>query len=709
VRTDTQVVSAVLFLLVTVSLGCNFRSRRLRTLILVSLITAGIINAIYLSTGRGELVHSNFAHYYLGSKYTCSYADFYKLVTAAREKPQVAYTDLPNQTMFRDDPREQRVYYQSLLAANGAEFSPREPLETLQAMCTTNGLIKHEAQQILNSRFGPKQMEDFRRDVSRTDLKTTDMGFNASPFYVFARRFDPLLHLPLSAWVGEISALAQILGLILATTIAARIMNWSFNEALTVLALLVCSRDFCGWAVSGLVFAGWLLPILLGLYFSGRGRNWLSGFCVACAGMVKLFPFILILPHAVNVLRQFTHRLRHTDASETDKNTGTDQSLCFLAACVASSAVLLCLGSLSGYSWLEFMRKITTQFLNNMRVGNNVSFTYLMSLAGIVEGRFILPVKLTVLLSLGWIAWKTSNNWARTDLARFSILSLSCFAWMASLWLNYYSIVTFFMIPWCVKKSRFITVFLLLLHSGVFFLPGFGHTYQKTWACAYMVQVYPYLLLPLFALFLELREAGNTVAATDSQVGKSRLQSGPVLLVACACLSIVMIVMGLRHAAILRNTFDKARQLNAEGKLDEAVKYHRRILAMAPEDAQAYYNLAMALDGMGNFAEAESCYLECLKLNPKLISAYVNAGILRIKTGDVEDGISLFLRALDTVPYDETLHYNLGIAYSSLGKKDKASYHFRTALALNPEFRQAREALIGVTSPLLTNEVPEIR
>ena len=43
-------------------------------------------------------------------------------------------------------------------------------------------------------------------------------------------------------------------------------------------------------------------------------------------------------------------------------------------------------------------------------------------------------------------------------------------------------------------------------------------------------------------------------------------------------------------------------------------------------------------------------------------------------------------------------HYNLGLAYSLAGDDVKAAEAYRRALALSPEFKEAREKLLEVES-----------
>src|SRR5262249_18616456 len=98
--------------------------------------------------------------------------------------------------------------------------------------------------------------------------------------------------------------------------------------------------------------------------------------------------------------------------------------------------------------------------------------------------------------------------------------------------------------------------------------------------------------------------------------------------------------------------------LFGQGQFDETARYYRDYLAAKPDDVSARGNLAKALFNKGDIEEA----------------AIEARAILRIR----DDAVARDL---------------LGRALASQGKLDEARKEFERALAVDPNFRQAREDL----------------
>ena len=100
------------------------------------------------------------------------------------------------------------------------------------------------------------------------------------------------------------------------------------------------------------------------------------------------------------------------------------------------------------------------------------------------------------------------------------------------------------------------------------------------------------------------------------------------------------------------------------GRLDEAIREYRAILAVSPGEAQVHNNLANALAGRKALPEA----------------------------------VEHYHRALQLEPLNPEAHYNLGIALLQLGQPEEAKSELHLALAQRPDYPQARAALRQIES-----------
>ena len=94
----------------------------------------------------------------------------------------------------------------------------------------------------------------------------------------------------------------------------------------------------------------------------------------------------------------------------------------------------------------------------------------------------------------------------------------------------------------------------------------------------------------------------------------------------------------------------EAAELLQAGRLDDAEPIVRRVVAVAPQVADAHNLLGAILDQRGRAEEAEREYREALRLNPKSISARANLGVLLARTNHTDQAIQLFESVLHENP-----------------------------------------------------------
>ena len=687
--TESHRICAALTAIVLLLVLASPRSARFRAIVLGLVIALGIANAFLLIHKR--LVHSNLTHYYLGAKYNVPYFDFYKVMTAALGKPQVMYRDLREpDKMFRSDPREQRLYYIGLLRQNAVAFAENATLKELETTCRSGGLLDKEAAAVLDKNLNPARVIALRDDLARLKLDVDDFGFNGSPLYTLVRQVDPSLHRAFGPAVCLINMAWQWAALFLMAFLAGRILQWTREEVLLVVALLLASWDYSGWALNGLTTAGWMLPVMLALWGFHRRNPGLAGFGIAWAGLIKLFPFVLVLPLGVIVVRQYLSRQFTATGKEALKT---------LAACAVSTAVLAAISSLGG-GWAEFFQKISIQFQGSNYLNNSVGISSIFLSTGLAKSLSIILPQATVFFAILWILWMRKEEDLRQRLPAIGLLLLASMAWLTQTWFNYYAIIGLFLIPVLLRGNRRAAIVLLALFALCGVLPDYGFVYPGPFTFLPIVKALGYLLLPLVAIAMEIRDIKQV---QNSAAGRDRLSQWffgreQMILSVGVALSVVFVCAEIYRANSARQNLSAGRDLYRKGAVSESRQFFESAVSHAPRDAAARIELAQAMADLQDFDGALAQYLKAVELKPTYAPTRSRLGVLLIQSGKKEEALAQFQEAARLMPYEETIQFNYGSALLSIGQKDEAAVHFQAALDANPDFVPARKQLESLSS-----------
>jgi tetratricopeptide (TPR) repeat protein len=109
----------------------------------------------------------------------------------------------------------------------------------------------------------------------------------------------------------------------------------------------------------------------------------------------------------------------------------------------------------------------------------------------------------------------------------------------------------------------------------------------------------------------------------------------------------------------------------------------------------------------GRLAEAERLYRQILAIDPQHSDALHLLGVLAHQVGRDELAVKLIDAAIAINKQPAVYHSNLGTAFQTLGKLEKAQACFEQALALQPEFAEARMNLGVVLQALGKLELAE--
>ncbi len=130
------------------------------------------------------------------------------------------------------------------------------------------------------------------------------------------------------------------------------------------------------------------------------------------------------------------------------------------------------------------------------------------------------------------------------------------------------------------------------------------------------------------------------------------------------------------------------------GRLGEAVDSYTRSLALRPDAVEAHNDLANILQHEGRLDESVAHYREALRLAPDYAAAHNNLGIALVHKRDTGAAVVHFRRAIALTPGFSDAHFNLGNVLSLLGERQEALRCYEAAESIEPDHPAYRDALL---------------
>src|SRR3990172_170918 len=93
--------------------------------------------------------------------------------------------------------------------------------------------------------------------------------------------------------------------------------------------------------------------------------------------------------------------------------------------------------------------------------------------------------------------------------------------------------------------------------------------------------------------------------------------------------------------------FEKGNQHSLNKEYDSAIEAYTKAIALAPNNANTYYNRGIAYDDKGQYDRAIEDYNKAIEINPNDADAYNNRGIAYALSGNMGRAISDFQKACD--------------------------------------------------------------
>jgi tetratricopeptide (TPR) repeat protein len=133
----------------------------------------------------------------------------------------------------------------------------------------------------------------------------------------------------------------------------------------------------------------------------------------------------------------------------------------------------------------------------------------------------------------------------------------------------------------------------------------------------------------------------------------------------------------------------QANMVAGLGRIDQAKKLLKEVLAVRPNTALAYVSLGMLVRDQGQIEEAKKYFQKALKINPAMAEAHYNLGGLALYVGDLKEAEHQYRATVAADPFNEEAFNDLGLAMAYQGKIKAAEQQYIKALELNPNFASA--------------------
>jgi len=129
------------------------------------------------------------------------------------------------------------------------------------------------------------------------------------------------------------------------------------------------------------------------------------------------------------------------------------------------------------------------------------------------------------------------------------------------------------------------------------------------------------------------------------------------------------------------------------GRWNAAVDLLRRALRSRPDHPETHQTLGNALSALGRLDEAIAAYRQAVHFKPDYVEAHYNMGVALMRDGRRDDAIAAYRESIRLKPDFAAAHNNLGIALKAAGRFDEAIGVYRATIRLKPDLVEAHHNL----------------
>jgi tetratricopeptide (TPR) repeat protein len=138
------------------------------------------------------------------------------------------------------------------------------------------------------------------------------------------------------------------------------------------------------------------------------------------------------------------------------------------------------------------------------------------------------------------------------------------------------------------------------------------------------------------------------------------------------------------------NLLVRAQQAMDEGRFQEAAEVFRRIVAIAPDDANSRTNLGVALAEAGNVQEATAELTEALRLAPDDAHSHYSLALVLIAGGSEQQAMDQLQASVKLDPAQKEAHFQLANLLMRADRCEEAAHEYSQVVRIEPGNSAAR-------------------
>jgi tetratricopeptide (TPR) repeat protein len=144
------------------------------------------------------------------------------------------------------------------------------------------------------------------------------------------------------------------------------------------------------------------------------------------------------------------------------------------------------------------------------------------------------------------------------------------------------------------------------------------------------------------------------------------------------------------------SSFEKGSELSKKNKNEDAIKYFRDAVELAPTFYEAHYRLGVAYRTAGRLDDAEQEFLKAHELNSTAVNPLLHLVSLYLDENDTARAVSAGEQAVKANSRSASAFFSFGVALYRDAQLDRAEVALKRALDLAPKFGKIRLMLANV-------------
>jgi tetratricopeptide (TPR) repeat protein len=151
------------------------------------------------------------------------------------------------------------------------------------------------------------------------------------------------------------------------------------------------------------------------------------------------------------------------------------------------------------------------------------------------------------------------------------------------------------------------------------------------------------------------------------------------------------LTLSTREAAIRKamapvfERFERAAELTAARKFDEALALYKEVEADYPQIPELHFNLGTLYTRQEKWPEAEAAFMKSLELEPDNPEARILLANVHNNMGRTEEAVAAMEKLIAEHSDDPKIHYDLGVFYLDAKRDEEAFAQFEEVRRLDPD------------------------